>query len=63
MSSKKGFSIRQSLESQGVTDEAALRGHISFVYQLMQASPSLEMSQYRVNPLAPNQVPPSIDMG
>lgn len=47
---RKAFSLRDSLVSQGVTDEKALRGNMDFVFELLRANPSLDVTRYRVTP-------------
>lgn len=63
VSRMRGFSLRRSLEQQGVTDEEALRAHVSFVGKMLSVNPNLDMSLYRVDPLNPNKMPPSVVMG
>lgn len=58
-----GYSLRRSLEDQGVTTEEAMRAHIAFVGKMLSANPSLDIQLYRVDPKNPNKMPPSVVMG
>ena len=49
-----GFSLRQSLTDQGVTSEEAMRKHLSFVSNTLQANPRMDIARYRVDPNYPN---------
>lgn len=51
-----GFSLRKSLENQGVTTEEAMRKHLSFVYTTLSVNPSMRVDRYRVNSNLPNEV-------
>lgn len=44
-----GYSLRKSLENQGVTTEEAMREHLGFVYILLSRGVPLDITQYRVN--------------
>lgn len=48
-----GYSLRRSLEDQGVTTEEAMRGHIAHVF-----SHAIDITRYRVpDPTYPNRIP------
>ena len=49
-----GYSLRESLIAQGVTTEKAMREHMSIVYGTIQANPTYDITQYRVDPNNPN---------
>ena len=48
MAGPKGFSFREHILGQGVTEEEAIRGHIRFAFMLSTANPSLDLSKYKV---------------
>lgn len=54
---KTGYSLRESLTSQGVTNMTAMRAHLDYVYELLRARPSFDITRYRVNPNYPNALP------
>ena len=54
---KTGWSLRQSLYSQGVTSEESMRNHIAFVANTLQVNPDFDITQYRVDPNYPNGNP------
>lgn len=43
-----GFSLRKSLENQGVTTEEAMREHIATINRALSLRPSIDISRYRV---------------
>lgn len=45
-----GFSLRESLEKQGVTTEEAMRMHLGFVHTTLSVNPNMRVDRYRVNP-------------
>ena len=49
-----GFSLRQSLEKQGVTTEDAMRKHLNLVYVTLTVNPLLRVDRYRVDANYPN---------
>ena len=49
-----GYSLRHSLELQGVTTEAAMREHLDLVHQTLAVNPRLDITRYRVNKVNPN---------
>lgn len=51
-----GYSLRRSLEDQGVTTEEGMRAHLSFVHQTLGVNPRLDVTRYRVNSSHPNEV-------
>ena len=51
-----GFSLRRSLEDQGVTTEQAMVEHLGFVNDSLKVNPRLDITRYRVNPNTPNAV-------
>jgi hypothetical protein len=54
---KTGYSLRESLTSQGVTCMDAMRAHLNHVHRLLVARPSFDITRYRVNENYPNQHP------
>lgn len=48
--STKGFSLRESLMEQGVTMEADLRHHMSFVYGQSKMYDKINIRRYRSSP-------------
>ncbi len=52
----KGYSLRESLECQGVTSEQAMRDHLNLVYGTLQANPDVDITRYRVDPNNPNNL-------
>lgn len=51
----QGFSLRQSLASQGVTEERVIRSHINFVHETLGIAPAVvDITRYRVNERDPN---------
>ena len=54
---KTGYSLRQSLISQGVTSEESMRKHIAFVNATLEANPDFDITQYRADPNYPNGNP------
>lgn len=52
-----GYSLRESLTSQGVTSEGAIREHLSFVHNTLTANPTMDITRYRVSPNFPNAAP------
>jgi len=54
----KPVSLRKILTSQGVTDEAAVRAHVNFIFETMKENPLLDVTKYRVNPENPNSLFP-----
>ena len=54
-----GFSLRKSLESQGVTTEEAMRKHLNLVYTTLTINPLLRVDRYRVDPNYPNSGVPN----
>ena len=52
-----GFSLRQSLENQGVTTEEAMRKHLAFVHTTLAVNPNMRIDRYRVDPNYPNGNP------
>lgn len=53
---RTGYSLRKSLEDQGVTLASAMDEHLNFVYETLKVNPSLDITRYRVNPDNPNGV-------
>lgn len=49
-----GFSLRASLEKQGVTTKEAMRKHLNLVYTTLTVNPLLRVDRYRVDPNYPN---------
>lgn len=49
-----GYSLRKSLENQGVTTEEAMRGHLGFVYECLPFG--MDITRYRVNSENPNAI-------
>lgn len=43
-----GFSLRRSLEEQGVTLTASLREHLNFVETTVSINPRIDITAYRV---------------
>lgn len=56
-SARPCFSLRESLVSQGVTTEDALRSHLEYVYFMEKLDPSFPVRNYKVDPNVPNKVP------
>lgn len=54
---KTGYSLRESLTSQGVTNMTAMRAHLNFALEMLRARPSFDITRYRVNPNYPNALP------
>lgn len=54
---KTGYSLRESLMSQGVTNMTAMRAHLDFALEMLRARPSFDITRYRVNPNYPNALP------
>ena len=54
-----GFSLRQSLEKQGVTTEDAMRKHLNLVYVTLTVNPLLRVDRYRVDANYPNSGVPN----
>lgn len=53
-----GFSLRKSLEQQGVTEGPIFRWHLDFVHGMLTGMfPNLDITRYRVNPKDPNAIP------
>lgn len=52
-----GFSLRKSLENQGVTTEEAMRKHLAFVHTTLSVNPNMRIDRYRVDPNYPNGHP------
>jgi len=52
-----GYSVRESLISQGVTSEEAIRNHITFINQTLQSNPRFDVTRYRVDANYPNGNP------
>lgn len=50
---KTGFSLRESLQCQGVTSAWSMRFHINFAYFIMQIWGG-DITEYRVNKNYPN---------
>ena len=46
---RTGYSLRVSLENQGITTEEGMREHLSFVYETLKIQPRLDITRYRVN--------------
>lgn len=51
-----GYSLRKSLEEQGVTSEKAMRDHLSLVHGTLEVNPLLDITRYRVSKNYPNGV-------
>lgn len=49
-----GYSLRHSLELQGVTTETAMREHLALVHETLAVNPRLDITRYRVNKVNPN---------
>lgn len=54
---KTGYSLRESLTCQGVTNETAMRAHLGYVLELLTRRPSFDITRYRVNANYPNALP------
>lgn len=54
------FSLRNSLETQGVTDSNALQAHLNLAYLLLQTRPSLRVNKYQVTTDNPNNSIPNM---
>lgn len=52
--STKGFSLRKSLEKQGVTCKTAMDMHMNFVYKTLCQYPLLNIRRYVVKQDNPN---------
>ena len=52
---RKDWSLRKSLETQGVTTEEGIRAHMKFIAQTMAVNPKVNIRRYRVNPANPNE--------
>ena len=52
-----GFSLRKSLENQGVTTEEAMKAHLAFVHTTLTVNPNMRVDRYKVNPNYPNGNP------
>lgn len=50
----KGWSAREMLETQGVTDERAMRHHMGIMHSTLLVQPLIDLTRYRVNPSNPN---------
>lgn len=44
-----GYSLRKSLENQGVTTEEEMRQHLAKIYTVAQHRPKIDITRYRVN--------------
>lgn len=42
-----GFSLRTSLENQGVTTEEEMRAHLTEVYEMTRINPKINTCRYR----------------
>lgn len=54
---KTGYSLRESLTSQGVTNMTAMRAHLDFALEMLRVRPSFDITRYRVNANYPNALP------
>ena len=54
---KTGYSLRESLTSQGVTNLTAMRAHLDYALEMLRLRPSFDITRYRVNPNYPNALP------
>lgn len=52
-----GYSLRQSLEHQGVTTEEGMQRHLSLVTSTLAANKHFDITSYRVDPNNPNGTP------
>lgn len=52
-----GYSLRESLECQGVTTEEGMRKHLSFVHGTLSANPRADITRYRAPSNNPNSLP------
>jgi hypothetical protein len=55
--SEHGYSLRASLEDQGVSDTQSKRQHLNFIYETLQQNKRLDITRYRVNREQPNGPP------
>jgi hypothetical protein len=54
-----GYSLRRSLENQGVTTEEGMQAHFDFVLTTeSQAGRKIDITRYRINPNNPNMAVP-----
>lgn len=51
-----GYSLRRSLEAQGVTLESAMKAHLSVVHGTLATNPRFDVTRYRVDPNNPNNL-------
>jgi hypothetical protein len=49
-------SLRDRLKAQGVTDEADIRKHLSFIHETLKVNPHLDLTRYKVNQEDPSQI-------
>lgn len=54
---KTGYSLRESLTSQGVTNLTAMQAHLNYALEMLRLRPSFDITRYRVNPNYPNALP------
>lgn len=51
-----GFSLRRSLEDNGVRTEAGMRTHLDFIARSLETFPRLDITRYRPRPNNPETI-------